>query len=200
MVGIWPHQGQNLGQLLFLLWFKLMRGFVQVHSPASQLVDHVLPRWVKLAHLEPPEAQLEGEGIAIFEDDLGREEGSWAGAPLQAVASFCLWKGTGKSCMCVNLSLSPVPVPPPELQNPPKPEEGPTPGPEHAATMLALEPASPLNESGRHHIEAQLMDALTQACFSGHCSLTPQQVESILRAVFRAAKLLLVGSRFSLGP
>ncbi|XP_039708479.1 ral guanine nucleotide dissociation stimulator-like isoform X2 [Pteropus medius] len=123
MVGIWPDQVQNWGQLLFFLWIKLKQGFVQVNSPASQLMDHVLLPWIKLEHLELPEAQLE--------------------------------------------------VPPPELQNPPKPEEGPTPGPEHAPAMLVLEPASPLNESGCHHFEAQLMDTITQACSSSRSSLTP---------------------------
>ncbi|XP_036080011.1 ral guanine nucleotide dissociation stimulator-like [Rousettus aegyptiacus] len=122
MVGIWPEQVQNLGQLLFFPWFKLKQGFVQVNSPASQLMDHVLLPWVKLEHLEPPEAQLE--------------------------------------------------VPRPELQNPPKPEEGPTLEPKPAPAMLVPEPASPLNESGCLHSEAQLMDTITQAC-SSSCSLTP---------------------------
>nr|KAF6447554.1 hypothetical protein HJG63_011983 [Rousettus aegyptiacus] len=122
MVGLWPDQVQNLGQLLFFPWFKLKQGFVQVNSPASQLMDHVLLPWVKLEHLEPPEAQLE--------------------------------------------------VPPPELQNPPKPEEGPTLEPKPAPAMLVPEPASPLNESGCLHSEAQLMDTITQAC-SSSCSLTP---------------------------
>lgn len=95
MVGIWPDQVQNLGQLLFFLWFKLKQGFVQVNSPASQLMDHVLLPWIKLEHLELPEAQLEGEGTAIWEDDLGRED-SWAGAPSQAVVSFLSLERHGK--------------------------------------------------------------------------------------------------------
>ncbi|XP_024906637.1 ral guanine nucleotide dissociation stimulator-like isoform X2 [Pteropus alecto] len=95
MVGIWPDQVQNLGQLLFFLWFKLKQGFVQVNSPASQLMDHVLLPWIKLEHLELPEAQLEGEGTATWEDDLGRED-SWAGAPSQAVVSFLSLERHGK--------------------------------------------------------------------------------------------------------
>lgn len=106
MVGLWPDQVQNLGQLLFFPWFKLKQGFVQVNSPASQLMDHVLLPWAKLEHLEPPEAQLEGEGTTIWEDHLGRED-SWAGAPLRAVVPFLSLERHRKIMhVCEPLSLS----------------------------------------------------------------------------------------------
>lgn len=87
-MGTWPDRVQYCGQPVLLPWSKLKRALVQVDSPASYLVGHVHLLWVELEHVEPTEAELEGEGTAGCEDCLGRG-GSQAGVPLQAVAS-CL--------------------------------------------------------------------------------------------------------------
>lgn len=107
MVGIWPDQVQNLGQLLFCPWFKLKQGFVRVNSLASQLVDHVCPPSLGQAGASGAcRGTAEGEGTAIWEDDLGRED-SWAGAPLQAVVSFLSLERHRKIIhVCEPISLS----------------------------------------------------------------------------------------------
>lgn len=71
-VGTWPDQVQVCGQPLRLPGSQLKRALVRVSVPASNLVDNVHLLWVELAHLEPTEAMLEGEGTVVWEDDLGR--------------------------------------------------------------------------------------------------------------------------------
>lgn len=113
-VGTWPDQVQVCGRPLRLPGSQLKRALVRVSVPASNLGDHVHLLWVELDHLEPTEAELEGEGTEVWEGDLGRG-GSRARAPSQAVAPFLALGRQPTSGPCVHLCLHPAPQPPPDL-------------------------------------------------------------------------------------
>lgn len=113
---------------------------MQFSCPASHLLGRIPLLWVELEHLEPTEAELEGEGPAVWEDVLGRC--SQPGIPFQPVAPFLSWQRQQTSGICANLPLSLAPQPPLELQNLPEPDEGPTMGLESDPAVLEPEPAS----------------------------------------------------------
>lgn len=92
MMGTWPDRLQYLGQPLISPWFLLKEALVLHSRPAPHPVGLVRSLWVELAHLEPTEAQWEGEGTAVGEDDWGSGVGvrgvSGARIPFKAAISF----------------------------------------------------------------------------------------------------------------
>uniref|UniRef100_G1NZD6 Ras-GEF domain-containing protein n=1 Tax=Myotis lucifugus TaxID=59463 RepID=G1NZD6_MYOLU len=138
VMGTWPDRVQYLGQPLIAPWFTLKEALVLHSRPAPHPVGLVRSLWVELAHLEPTEAQWEGEGTAVGEDDWGSGAGvqgvSGARIPLKAVTSFLSVEMHRKE---------PAPEPPPELKLTPEPEEGPAPGLEPGPAVVVLEPSGP---------------------------------------------------------
>lgn len=71
MVGTWPDQVQDCGPSQLSPWFRLKPACVRVTFPASHLLGLVHLLWVEMEHPEPSEAELEGEGTALWEGHLG---------------------------------------------------------------------------------------------------------------------------------
>lgn len=85
VMGSWPDRVCYLGQPLLAPWFTLKQALVLHCLPAPHSVGLVRSLWVELEHLEPTEAQWEGEGSAVWEDDwlsgTGGRGVSWARLP-----------------------------------------------------------------------------------------------------------------------
>lgn len=88
MVGTWLNQVQDFWEPLHFPYFKLKLAYVCVNLPGLDLESHADLLWVQLGHLEPTEAELEGERTAVWEDYLCW--GAGAAVPLKAVESFSL--------------------------------------------------------------------------------------------------------------
>lgn len=73
MMGTCPDQVQGFGQALSFPWFELKQALVQVRLSASQEVGHTHLLWVELERLEPTEAVPQGEGISVWDNNLGEE-------------------------------------------------------------------------------------------------------------------------------
>lgn len=105
-MGTWPDQVQGFGQAFRFPWFELKQASVQVSFPASHHVGHAHLVWIDLERLEPTEARLEGEGTALWEDDLARG-GSRAGVPSKVGACFPSLETHGKTGpVCESVSFS----------------------------------------------------------------------------------------------
>uniref|UniRef100_G1Q1Q1 Ras-GEF domain-containing protein n=1 Tax=Myotis lucifugus TaxID=59463 RepID=G1Q1Q1_MYOLU len=124
VMGTWPDRVQYLGQHLFSSWFIVRQALVLHSRPAPHLVGLVRSLWVELAHLEPTEAQWEGEGTAVGGQN-----------PLKGIRILPVGGNAWGS--------EPVPEPPPELKLTPEPEEGPAPGLEPGLAVVVLEPSGP---------------------------------------------------------
>lgn len=74
-MGTWPDRLQYSDQPLLAPWFLLKEALVLHSRPAPCMVGLVRSLWVELAHLEPTEAQWEGEGTAVLDDDWWSQRG-----------------------------------------------------------------------------------------------------------------------------
>lgn len=81
VMGTWPDLIQHFGQSLLFPGFIVKQALVQHSLPVKHPVGLVRSLWVELEQLEPTEAQWEGEGTEVWEENWvsGAEPGVFHG-------------------------------------------------------------------------------------------------------------------------